>query len=168
MTIEAITRTIQLILAPVVMVTACAILVSGVLSHYAAVNDRLRAYTRERLELLRGPDGSLSLAFAHGSAYGAERLKELDRQTPELARRLQLIHNALLAVYSAILTFVLSMFVIAVAALGGGGVWAGAALFIFLLGTAVMLLGVLLVALEIRKSNDAIQYETQRVMRLGE
>jgi uncharacterized membrane protein YphA (DoxX/SURF4 family) len=46
-------RTIQLILAPVVMVTACAILLAGLLSRFAALNDRLRLLARERLDLLR-------------------------------------------------------------------------------------------------------------------
>jgi hypothetical protein len=167
MTAETIARTIQLILAPVVMVSACAILTGGILSHYAAINDRLRALTRERLELLRGPDGALSVALATGDAFKQERLGEIDRQLPELARRLELVHHALLAVYGAILIFVLSMFVIALAALGGSAALAGAALVVFLVGTAVMLTGVLLVALEIRRSNDAIQYEVHRVMQVG-
>jgi hypothetical protein len=167
MSVDAIARTIQLIIAPVVMVTACAILVSGVLSHYAAVNDRLRSLTRERFDLLKGSDGTLSVAFANAAAATKERLDEIDRQMPDLARRLALIHYGLLGIYSAIGVFVLSMFSIAVAALGGGSIWAGLALIIFLLGTAVLLLAVFLVALEIGRSNDAIQYEVRRVMRLG-
>jgi hypothetical protein len=167
MSAETIARTIQLIIAPVVMVTACAILVSGILSHYAAVNDRLRALTRERFELLKGPDGSLSVAYANATVYTKERLEELDRQMPQLAHRLNLIHFALLAIYGAILVFVMSMCAIAVAALGGGPNWASAALIIFLLGTGALLIGIVLTALEIGRSNDAIQYEVRRVMRIG-
>ena len=167
MSAETIARTIQLILAPVVMVTACAILVGGILSHYAAINDRLRALTRERLDLLHGPDGSLSNLFASSDAFRKERLQEIDRQLPHLAKRLNLIHHALLAVYGAILVFVLSMFVIAFAVLGNSSALSSAALTVFLVGTAAMLVGVVFVALEISQSNDAIQYEVHRVMQIG-
>ncbi len=60
MTPEAIGRTIQLILAPVVMFSACSIFVGGVLSHYTAVGDRIRALTHERLEVLRSQTTTLS------------------------------------------------------------------------------------------------------------
>ena len=149
------------------MVTACAILVSGILSHYAAINDRLRTLTHERLDLLRGPNGVLSSAFASADEYRIERLQEIDRQLPPLAGRLNLIHHALLAVYGAIMIFVLSMLVIALAALSNSSGLATTALLVFLLGTAAMLAGVLFVAMEIGQSNGAIQYEVHRVMQLG-
>ncbi len=165
--VETLAHTIQLIIAPVVMVTACAILASGVLAHFAAVNDRLRLLTRERFDLLKGPDGSLSITFANSAAFTHERLTELDRQIPELAQRLGLIHAALLALYGAVVVFIASMVVIAAAALGGGAIWAGAALICFLGGTAVLLLAVVLVAWEMRQSNESVQYEAHRVMQLG-
>lgn len=62
MNAATIPRTIQPILAPVAMVTTCAILVSGILAHYAVVNERLRSLTHERLDLLRGPTRVLSSA----------------------------------------------------------------------------------------------------------
>ncbi|HEY7093305.1 MAG TPA: hypothetical protein VH393_09015 [Ktedonobacterales bacterium] len=61
MSIETITRAIQFILAPVVMVSSCAILLTGILTVYNNLSDRLRAFTRERLELLRGKDGGFDL-----------------------------------------------------------------------------------------------------------
>ena len=57
---EAIGRTIQLILAPVVMFSACSVFVGGVLNHYTSVGDRIRALTRERLELLRDRRSALA------------------------------------------------------------------------------------------------------------
>ena len=74
---EAIGRTIQLILAPVVMFSACSVFVGGVLNHYTSVGDRIRALTRERLELLR----------AGKSTLGLERLDEIDTQLPELLHK---------------------------------------------------------------------------------
>ena len=49
MNAEMVARIIQLILAPVVMISACAILESGLLGHYASINARLRNMTHERL-----------------------------------------------------------------------------------------------------------------------
>jgi len=43
MELAAITATIQLIIAPVVIVTACALLVNGLLTRYTLLIDRLRA-----------------------------------------------------------------------------------------------------------------------------
>ena len=40
---EAIGRALQLILAPVVMFSACSVFVGGVLNHYTSVADRIRA-----------------------------------------------------------------------------------------------------------------------------
>lgn len=167
MSVETIGRTIQLILAPVVMVTSCAILVGGMLTLYGQINDRLRALAHERLDLLRGPNGSLDSAAIAGDAYRQERLTEIDGQLPALLRRHEMVHNAVLATYASVLVFVLSMFVIAMAAILTSPSLAMLALVIFLLGTAVMLAAVLQMALQIRISNDAVRYEVRRVMRVG-
>ena len=50
---ETIARTIQLIVAPVVMVTAGAILSGRLLTHAGAINDRLRTLAHERLDVER-------------------------------------------------------------------------------------------------------------------
>ena len=74
MTAESIVKIIQLILAPAVMVTTCAILLGGMQGHYAAVNDRLRAMARERLDLLLGLGQS-----SNPEAFVSERLEQIDR-----------------------------------------------------------------------------------------
>jgi Protein of unknown function (DUF2721) len=167
MSVETIARTIQFILAPVVMITSCAILVSGVLSLYAAINDRLRALAKERLELLRGPADEVSMSTLAGDAFKTERLDEIDAQLPGLLRRHELVHRSALAIYTSIALFVVSMFVIALASAPGAASLATMALIVFLVGTAVLLLGVVAVGVEIRTSNQAVRYEVRRVMGLG-
>lgn len=159
MDIEMVARNIQLILAPVVMVTSCAILLGGLLGRYATINDRLRAMSRERLDLW--------CAGANQDAFHAERLREIDAQMPDLLRRQKLVHNSVLAIFSAILIFVASMFVIAFAAGAGAAGIATAALLLFLAGTGVQMLSVALAGLEIRTSHLAVHYEVQRVSSLG-
>lgn len=178
MNAETVARTIQMILAPVVMITACAILLGGLQSRYAAVNDRLRAMAHERLELLRALGVDIGVAAARmgnrsGDArdardvFAEERLQEVDFQIPDLLRRHKLARDALLAVYCAVLVFVASMFLIA-AAVAAGSAWvASGALFLFLGGAGTLLLGTFLAVVEVRTSHCAAQYEVRRVLDLG-
>src|SRR3974377_2419465 len=100
MNAEMVTRIIQTIIAPVVMVNACAILLGGLLNHSSAINDRLRGMARERIELLRA-----SGAPGADRLFG-ERLDEIDTQMPDLLHRLSLIRAAIMSVYGAILLLV--------------------------------------------------------------
>lgn len=167
MSIDAITRIIQAILAPVVMITSCAIVVGGMLTQYAEANDRMRALTRERLDLLHGPDGILSVRVVAADSFKRERLGEIDAQLPSLLRRHETIHRAVLTVYAAIAVFVVSMFVIAGATIFRSSGLATTALIVFLAGTATLLAGIVLTASQVRISNQAVQYEVRRVMHLG-
>ena len=173
MTAENVSRTIQLILAPVVMVTACAILAGGLLTRYAAINDRLRAIVRERLDLLRTASAGNAAASAGNAAaapldaLAAERLQELEAQVPSLLHRHQQARDALLAVYGASLIFIFDMFVITLAATLGGAWLATAVLIVFLLGVAALFAGLLVTVLEVRISHQAVHYEVRRVLGLG-
>ena len=120
--------------------------------------DRIRALTRERLELLR--DGR--------SALSRERLDEIDTQLPELLHRHRLIHHALLAVYTSIGILVLTMCVIALTATILAE-WVGPLVYgVFLLSVLAVFVGVVLITMEIgtsraRRSNR----ETARVLAVG-
>jgi Protein of unknown function (DUF2721) len=163
MTSEEIGRAIQLILAPVVMFSACSIFVGGVLGHYTSIGDRIRALTRERLDLLRALRGN------SGDADGlvSERLAEIDGQLPEMLHRHRLVHHAVLAVYAAIGILVLTMCVIALTATVTAGWVAPLAFAIFLASVLMMLVGVVLVTVEIRFSRRSLVFEAQRVTRLS-
>jgi hypothetical protein len=167
MSIETVTRILQFILAPVVMITSCAILSGGMQVHYGAINDRLRTLAHERLELLRRPDGRLTVPTPDSDEYTVERLHQIDAQVPQLLRRHEMVHNALLATYLAILGFIGSMFVIATAALTNSAAAASAALYIFLASTAILLVGIAQLIIDIRVSQRAVQYEARRVLSLG-
>lgn len=168
MTAQEVAQIIQEIIAPVVMISSCAILVSGILARYAELNLRLRAMAAERLQLLRTADGELSLAATKTEAYKVERLTEIDAQAPALLRRHELLHNAVLTTYGAILALVLCMFVIAWAAVGRSAPLANLALILFLVGMCTLLVGLLFVAIEVRASASAVRYEIRRVLGLGE
>ncbi len=162
MNAEMVAETIQLIIAPVVMITACALLLNGLLARYAAVNDRLRAMSRERFDLVRMGRG----AVPGEEALAAERLEEIDEQVPGLVRHHKLLHDALTAKYAAVLIYVADMFVIAVAVAQDSARMATVALLVFLAATAALLAGVLITALEVRTSHQSVEAEARRVRAL--
>jgi hypothetical protein len=160
MTVDTAAKTIQLILAPVVMVSACGILLTGMLSHYGNINDRIRRLTAERLQLsqLRPVEGHQALA--------GERLMEIDHEVPMLVARHQQVHHAILLAFTAVAILVLSMFTIAATALSHSSVAGTVALFVFLSGAASLLSSAAFMALEVRSSHRSVSYEAMRVIEL--
>jgi hypothetical protein len=160
MDVQTAAKTIQLILAPVVMVSACGILLTGMLGHYGNINDRIRRLTTERLELsqVRPAEGHEVLA--------RERLTEIDHQVPMLIGRHRQVHHAILLANSAVAILVVSMFIIAAAALTDSSATGTAALFVFLAGTAAVMGSAIFMALEVRSSHQSVSYEGMRVIEL--
>jgi hypothetical protein len=159
MDVEMVVRNVQIILAPVVLMTVCAILVQAILGRYSAINDRLRALMREKLELVAGGGGSAALRL--------ERQHLVEAQIPRLLRHHRRLRDALQALYAAEGIFITSMFVIAGAALTGSTMLATVALGMFLLGAGVLFAGVLLTAVEVRAAHAALDDEVQQVLTLG-
>lgn len=163
MTVETVARTIQLILAPVVMVSACAILLTGLLARYATINDRLRLMAHERLDLLVALKED---EHSPRAVFHRERLAEIDHQLPMLMRRHKMAHDSVLATYCATGVFLADMFVIALGAIMYTD-WIGiAVVFVFLSGTLALLLGIAITALEVRTSHRALHYKVGRVAEL--
>jgi uncharacterized membrane protein len=151
-----VAQTIQLIIAPVVLITACALIQNAILGRYASVGQYMRSLTLERLNLLRSNDDMFYL----------ERLQEIDRQIPLLIQRHRLLQNTVLIIYGAIVIFLVNMFAIALAVALDTGAIATFALLLFLGGTGTLLTGVCSTALEVRMSHRAICYETNQISRL--
>ena len=168
MDINAFARTIQFILAPVVMVTSCAVLLNGLLARYAVVNDRLRALGHERFELLVR---SVTLRPAEPTpekALVADRLGQIDTQLPLVLRRHQILRDGLLALYGSVLVFVLDMFVIATVVVANLDAVVYGTLGLFLLGNALLFVSVALVVVEVRGSHRAVLYEVDRLLKLSD
>ncbi len=165
MTIDAIIRIISLILAPAVMITSCAILLNGSITRYESVNVRMRTMHRERLELLQGL-GKITNSGVPPGEFNTRRIHEIEVQLPLLLQRHKLIRNAVLAENSAILIFVTSMFIIALAVLANSTLIANIALLAFLIGTGALLVGVIISTLELHRSQREVAYEIQDGLRL--
>jgi len=158
--IQTAAKTIQLILAPAVMITACGILLAGMLSLYSGINERIRALAAERLDLaLVSPDD-------RHEPRARERLTEIDHQVPMLIHRHRQVHNAILLGYGAVTILIVSMFTIGIAALAHSDDLGTAALFVFLGGTAALLGSGGFMAVEITSSQQSVAYEAMRVVGL--
>lgn len=104
---EAVIKTINLIIAPVVMITACGIMVNGIIVGYTWLSDRVRSIHQEQLNLLELNQNKLK----------GERLQRLNHLLADLLRHHHQVHDALVLVYLVILVFMLDMLVIALAVL---------------------------------------------------
>lgn len=167
MTLVDVASWIQYILAPVVMVTTCAILLRGLFTHYAAVNDRMRLMARERLTLIWQTEQFDSGHPPPTATLVTERLREIDRQLPPLLSRHLLIRDVIVGVYGAILLYLATMLSIAVAVASRSPLIATLTLAVFLAGTAILFVAMVLIAWEIWISHRAVHYEVNRVMDLG-
>ena len=154
MNVEMVAHTIQLILAPAVMITACGLMLNSLVARYGTINDRIRNMSRERLDLLRKM-GGLQL--------DGERLTEIDTQVPDLLRRHKQLRDALMFIYAAVLVFIGNMFVIAVASVVQTNAFATLVLALFLMGIALLFVAVLIVTLEVRHSHRALNFEAQHI-----
>jgi hypothetical protein len=167
MPLATLAQTIQVIIAPVVMVTACGLILGGLLTRYAGINDRMRLMAHERWELVRALGGGGPTAGPPADPFVAERIHEIDIQLPQLLRRHHRLRDAAVLLYLAVLVFIGCMFLIASAAVFELLALTTAALWVFLLGNGLLLLGVLQTAIEVTISHRALYYEMQRVLDLG-
>jgi Protein of unknown function (DUF2721) len=157
---------VQAMVAPVVLITAAALLTGALLAMYGSINDRMRAMSHERLDILTGADGSL-LSAGQVPASGRERLTQIDTQLPLMLRRHRLLHDAVLLLFAGVAVLVLSVIAIGTAVTNGSGGIGTAALILVLVGTVTLLTGLLFAARSIMLSTDAVDYEVKRSLSLG-
>jgi hypothetical protein len=151
---EMVTRTIQLIIAPVVMITSCCILGSGLLAHYSALGERLRLTVREWV--------ALDHEIATGSTSGL--LEYINSQLSALLRRHQLLRTSLVGVLMAIVFFIADMFTIALSVISKSPGLSSAVLIVFLAGVASLLLGSLYAVFDVTLSHSIFAQETRHVI----
>ncbi|HEY9622512.1 MAG TPA: DUF2721 domain-containing protein [Crinalium sp.] len=156
--IEEVTKTISLIIVPVVTITACAVMINGLLARYGSLGDRLRT-VNQGLRDLQESD------LAH-NRNKAQRVQELESLLGDLLRHHHFVHDALVLTYTSILIFMLDMLVIAIAVATNVSWLSQMALIVFLGGVAVFFGGIVLIAYELRTSHYSIQLEVHRTCRL--
>ncbi|BCL79926.1 DUF2721 domain-containing protein [Ktedonobacteria bacterium brp13] len=164
MDITHLTNIISLIVAPVVMVSCCILFLNGQLQRYDSISVRMRSMTLERFELLRSTDTTLNDTM---DDFSKIRLNEIEAQLPHLLKRHKLIHDAALLIGIAVLIFVISMFLLAIAAIQNSNPMAFISFVMFLGGVAVVWLGGIMVLYELNKSHLSVHYEVMHSLSLG-
>ncbi len=155
---EAIVKIINLILAPVVMITACGIMLNGLMGRYTWLTDRVRSVHQERLSLL---DLDLS---QHQSKR--ERLPHVEHVLADLLNHHHQVHDVLVLTYLSILFFMLDMLVIALT-ISNDIMWLHQlVLIVFLIGVGILFVGMALIAYELRTSHYSVQLEVNQNCRL--
>lgn len=138
-------HTIQLLVAPVVMISAAGLVCLALYNRLATIVGRIRAIHKEEIDAL----SRMSLAPAPAPSRSARRrVVTLEEQVEHLMARARLVRAALVCLLATILSMLLCSL-----AIGLSLVWSYAAyvaLAVFLLGVLVEATGVVLAILELR------------------
>lgn len=156
---------ISVMVAPVVLLSASATLLTGVLNAYANVTNRVFRMTRERVGALSGPSGEL-LGAASVPDADRERLIEIDEQMPMVLRRARRLRMAAIVLYCDLAFLVLGVIAIGVADTSDSPAFGDAALGLVLAATVALFSAVALAAALLFRSNDALEYEASRTRKL--
>ena len=167
MDLGMIARTIQLIIAPAVMITSCCIFTNGLLTHYASIGERLRVSVRERVDLLRDLEVVQGAHSNHDSHLINERLEDIGFQIPKLLRHHFLVQTSLASTFIAMTVYILDMFGIAYSVILNRTDFYSFVLIVFLIGVASQLLGVVYAVSDTFLSHKIYAYEAHHVMTLG-
>ena len=168
MTIDTIIRTIQLMLAPVVMVTACSTYITMLSYDYQSIVSSIRSMSREHLNLLQAAsDSETGVGLSTLDIVSKERLHEIENELPGMLQRHGFIRNALLCINISILIFVASMFFIAIAEFTDIPPGSFIALLTFLTGVGIVFIGVLQVIRDNSRSHRDVIYEAMRSLKFG-
>jgi hypothetical protein len=126
----------------------------------------MRAMHRERFDLFQMLGLVGSSDAQRKNVLGVQRIVEIEQQLPKMLRRHKMVRNAVVAIGIAIVIFVLSMFIIALATLTNSSLTAEIALLAFLTGTGSLLVGVLFTTWELSQSHLEVVYEIQHGLSL--
>lgn len=146
---------IQILLTPVLMISACGLLLLTMQNRYGRLNDRLRELTRERMELSEQNSPSQS---KHRTA--------IDSQIPDLLKRNKILRDALVSTFSAVLCFILVIFFIALVLFNMTQLNPLFPLLVFFVGQFFLLLGITCMVWEAFISHRAVTYETREILNL--
>jgi len=131
---------------PVVMVSATAILISGVNARYISISERVRALAREYRDPMT-PD---------------VRQRNIRRQTRVFHRRLRLVSWAARVLYAAAGSFAAVALLISLSV--SRQTLLRATLALFLVGLALIVIAIVLQSLELQQSNKTIDLESADIL----
>ncbi len=163
---DSLAHIIQLVVAPIVMVTASGVIASVLLGRYAVAGTRLRALHTERFDLIKQMGAERRSGKDVHARFTRERLGQIDAQLPELLRHHRLAHHATQSIFAAMVLFIVCMFLLALLERDDSGLVVTLALAAFLCGITLFFVGIIIGSTEVWSSQRALLLESARIMRL--
>ncbi len=102
-------KTIQLMLAPAVMISACGLLLLGISNKYSSVNNRLRLLNEERRRHHNKLNQGSELEYLE-----ITRLQSISRQLEELMYRSKLVRNVIVSYTIGLFLFIFTSLLIGI------------------------------------------------------
>lgn len=102
-------KTIQLMLAPAVMISACGLLLLGISNKYSSINNRLRLLNEERRRHHNKLDQVKNLDY-----FETTRLQSISKQLNELLERSKLVRNVIVCYVIGLFLFIFTSLLIGV------------------------------------------------------
>jgi hypothetical protein len=147
-------QAIQAILAPAIMVSACGLLLLGLLNRYTVIMSRIRVLNEERRRLVRA-----TTPPAEAAAVEVARLASVMRQVEDLVERVRLLRNAVMCQVVAVGCFVLSSLLIGIRVAGPEWLALAHPLPVFVIGMAVLFAGVVFEGTDVIRAYRTIRLE---------
>lgn len=147
-------QAIQAILAPAIMVSACGLLLLGLLNRYAVIMNRIRALNDERRRLLKARSTATQI-----DPHEAERLTSVVDQLADLVDRVRLIRNAVVCQVGAVGTFVLTSLLLGLRVAGPEWIGRIHPLPVFVIGMAILFAGVVYEGTDVIRAYRTIRLE---------
>jgi len=145
---------IQATLAPGVLISSCALLCLVIQTRYGRVVDRIRMFNQEHNDL----------TMNRASKYGSDkerRIDELKTEVKMLMKRGNYLKLSLFGLFSSILAFILTSFLVFFAYLLGTSEIDPLAIVTFSAGLILLIAGVLYAVGEVAISYAAVVYEVE-------
>jgi hypothetical protein len=154
LTTPAAQQTIQAILTPALMISACGLLLLGLNNRYVSVVTRMRTLNDEKRRRLSDPDA------IDREYVDALRFESVMRQIPLLLTRVSYLRRSLMYLWCGVICYLSTSLLLATSLLLLKDV-AAFAVWVFLLGLVFALVGVVYALMDIVLADKVLRYETE-------
>lgn len=160
--------TIQLLVAPVVMISACGLLCLALYNRLAAIVSRARTFHKERFDALaqleRSAPGDAPVKTGGALVKTAplrQRVDLLDAQVDQILWRGALVRNALMLLLATVLCMLGCSLALGLSILSRA--FAGVALGLFVLGVVTAIAAIVCAIAELRRALDPVLLEATAI-----
>jgi hypothetical protein len=164
MSVEQTTQLIQLVLNSVLMVLACAFVLSGLLLRRSVLENRLQATSIEYFQILHRINLPRS---ASGGALQTNRLLFLKKRLRHLQNQVKTSRASILGIYYALIVFAVSVFSLSIRSLIGAEWLVSGSMTLFIVGVVMLLVSLALVVFDLHKSENPLWQDMRDTLTQG-